>query len=125
MHMDLKERSERERFIRSFSYAWDGIKSTFGSERNFQIHTVICILVTAAAFFYHITLTEWLIVLFLMGGMLSLELMNTAVERLVDLVTAEYHPLAKAAKDAAAGAVLIYAVLAVIIGLIIFIPKIL
>ncbi|WP_374702793.1 MULTISPECIES: diacylglycerol kinase family protein [Bacillaceae] len=125
MLMGLKGRSERERFFRSFSFAWDGILTTFKTERNFQFHIVICILVTAASFFFHISLSEWIIVLFLMGGMLSLELMNTALERIVDLVTSEYHPLAKAGKDAAAGAVLIYAVLAVIIGLIIFIPKVL
>ena len=65
-----------------------------------------------------------MILLFLIGGMLSLELMNTAIERAVDLITKDYHPLAKAAKDAAAGAVFVYALLSVIIGLIIFIPKI-
>jgi undecaprenol kinase len=63
-------------------------------------------------------------VLFAIGGMLSLELMNTAVERVVDLATKDYHPLAKQAKDIAAGAVFIYAALSVIIGAIIFLPKI-
>jgi undecaprenol kinase len=123
--MDLKEKSERERFIKSFYYAWQGIKMTLIHERNFQIHTAVCLIVTGAGLYFRLSAGEWIIILFLMGGMLSLELMNTAVERVVDLVTADYHPLAKAAKDAAAGAVLIYAILAVMIGLLIFFPKIL
>ncbi|MEK3807910.1 diacylglycerol kinase family protein [Metabacillus sp. SLBN-84] len=125
MRMDLKEKSERERFLKSFYYAWQGIKMTLIHERNFQIHAAVCLIVTGAGLYFHLSAVEWIIVLFLMGGMLSLELMNTAVERVVDLVTADYHPLAKAAKDAAAGAVLIYAILAVMIGLLIFFPKIL
>jgi undecaprenol kinase len=68
---------------------------------------------------------EWLFVIFAIGGMFALELLNTAIERLVDLVTMEYHPLAKQAKDIAAGAVFLYAIFSVIVGFIIFIPRIL
>lgn len=64
------------------------------------------------------------VVLVLIGGMLALELLNTAIEHVVDLVTDQYHPLAKAAKDAAAGAVCVFAVISCIIGLLIFLPKI-
>lgn len=66
---------------------------------------------------------EWSIVVLLIGGMLALEMMNAAIERVVDLVTLENHPLAKHAKDLAAGAVLVYAISSVVIGLIIFVPK--
>lgn len=70
-------------------------------------------------FFLNFTELEWIIVLFLIAGMLALELMNTALEHVVDLVIKERDPLAKAAKDAAAGAVFVYAILSVIIGVMI------
>lgn len=66
---------------------------------------------------------EWFIVLILIGGMLSLELVNAAIERVVDLTTTEWHPLAKQAKDLSAGAVLIYAIVSALIGMLLFIPK--
>ncbi|MBT2710139.1 diacylglycerol kinase family protein [Pseudomonas sp. ISL-84] len=93
-------------------------------ERNLQIHLFISIAVILLGLVFAISWIEWIIILFAIGGMLSLELMNTAVERVVDLATEEYHPLAKQAKDTAAGAVFIYAFLSVIIGTIIFLPKI-
>jgi undecaprenol kinase len=82
------------------------------------------VLVILFAFYYHLSASEWIFILFAIGGMFSLELVNTAIERIVDLVTEEYHPLAKQAKDIAAGAVIVYAILSVIIGCIIFLPKI-
>lgn len=119
--MDLKDPriSEWKRFYESFKFAWSGITVTFKTERNFQIHVYISIVIFLIGFFLHFTKLEWIVVLFLIGGMLSLELMNTALERVVDLVTKDFKPLAKAAKDAAAGAVFVYAILSVIIGLII------
>jgi undecaprenol kinase len=119
--MDLKDPriSEWKRFYESFKFAWSGITETFKTERNFQIHVYISIVIFLIGFFLHFTKLEWIVVLFLIGGMLSLELMNTALERVVDLVTKDFKPLAKAAKDAAAGAVFVYAILSVIIGLII------
>lgn len=82
-------------------------------------------LVIAAGFILRLSVTEWCICLVLFGLILSLELVNTAVESVVDLVTEERKPLAKIAKDTAAGAVLISAIMAAIIGCIIFIPKVL
>ncbi|MBM7604739.1 diacylglycerol kinase [Metabacillus crassostreae] len=67
---------------------------------------------------------DWVVILFLIGGMLALELMNTAIEHVVDLITEDYNPIAKAAKDAAAGAVLVYAILSVIIGVILLLRHI-
>ena len=79
---------------------------------------------TICGVYFDITKLEWLFVLTAIGGMLALELMNTAIEKAVDLVTNETHPLAKAAKDTAAGAVLVYAIFSAVVGLIIFLPRI-
>ncbi|MCM3442082.1 diacylglycerol kinase family protein [Metabacillus halosaccharovorans] len=118
--MDSKEpkNSEWVRFYKSFQYAWNGIVSTFKSERNFQIHVAISIIMFITGMVLRFSIIEWMIVLFLIGGMLALELINTAIEHVVDMITSEKHPLAKAAKDAAAGAVLVYAILSFIIGII-------
>ncbi|WP_412897294.1 diacylglycerol kinase family protein [Bacillus sp. 1P02SD] len=110
------------RFIKSFSFAFQGLREAFFSERNLQIQLLFSIIVVICGFYFHITRMEWMVILLLIGGMFSIELMNTAVEKVVDLVTSEFHPLAKKAKDIAAGSVLIYAIISVIIGLIIFIP---
>ncbi|WP_019154554.1 diacylglycerol kinase family protein [Robertmurraya massiliosenegalensis] len=109
--------------FQSFHYAFDGIKHTLLTERNIRIHLSISIVVIAAGLILKITSFEWMFILFAIGGVIALELINTAIERLVDLATSEHHPLAKQAKDIAAGAVLVYALLSVIIGLMIFLPK--
>lgn len=108
--------------IRSFGYAFEGIWTGIKKERNMKIHCLAVILVTAAGIFFGITATEWCICFLLFGMVVSLELVNTAVEAVVDLVTEEKKPLAKIAKDTAAGAVLFTAIMAVFIGCIIFIP---
>ncbi|MDF2854394.1 MAG: diacylglycerol kinase [Neobacillus sp.] len=110
--------------VNSFSFAVNGIKTAILSERNMRIHMIISILVIGCSFFFSISYVEWIIVILTIGGMIALELVNTAIERVVDLITKEYHPLAEQAKDIAAGAVFVYAITAVIIGIIIFLPKI-
>lgn len=110
---------------KSFGYAFEGIWTGIRKERNMRIHCLAVILVTAAGTFFGLTSAEWCICLLLFGMVISLELVNTAVEAVVDLVTEERKPLAKIAKDTAAGAVLFTAVMAVIIGCIIFIPHLL
>ncbi|AGK54961.1 diacylglycerol kinase family protein [Bacillus sp. 1NLA3E] len=114
-----------QKVYKSFSFAIQGIIHAFKHERNLKIHFVAALLVILLGCWLQLTTTEWLFVLLAIGGVITLELLNTAVERLVDLVTKEDHPLAKQAKDIAAGAVLVYAILSVLIGLIIFIPKLL
>lgn len=109
-------------FWRSFSHAIAGILTAAKMERNMRFHLVCSCLVLFLSYYFSLTRTEWVFILFLIGGMLSLELINTAVERVVDLVTLEYHPLAKQAKDLAAGAVFIYAILSITAGIIIFWP---
>lgn len=85
--------------------------------------SAVTLLVIIAVFVLGLSITEWCICLGLFGLVMALELVNTAVEAVVDLVTAERHPLAKIAKDTAAGAVLIAAIMAAVIGLLIFVPK--
>jgi undecaprenol kinase len=111
------------KFIQSFGYAWNGIRHGIGAEQNAKLHLVSAIIVIVAGFMTGLSQSEWFIVIILICGMLALELMNSAVERVVDLLTTERHPLAKQAKDLAAGAVLVYAIGSAIIGLILFIPK--
>jgi len=89
-----------------------------------KIHCLVASIVIILGGFYGLSAIEWMFISFAIGGVLALELLNTAIERVVDLVTEELHPLAKQAKDIAAGAVLIYAILSVVIGSIIFFPKI-
>ena len=92
-------------------------------ERNMKIHCAAAILVVIAGVILKISSLEWCICLTLFGLIMALELVNTAVEAVVDLVTEERKPLAKIAKDTAAGAVLIAAIMAAIAGIIIFLPK--
>lgn len=111
--------------LRSFYYAISGISSAIKTERNLRIHLTLSLLVIFLGFAFSITRIEWLIVILVLGGMLCAELINTAIERVVDLATEEYHPLAKQAKDIAAGAVLLFAVTSVVVGIVIFVPRIL
>ncbi len=108
---------------KSFGYAFEGIFAVIRKERNMKIHCCMMALVIAAGLFFQISAAEWCVCFVLFGLIMSLELVNTAVESVVDLVTEERHPLAKLAKDAAAGAVLIASIMAVAAGLIIFIPR--
>ena len=115
-------KNRKQPLFKSFCYAFEGIWTGISKERNMKIHCLAVILVTAVGTFVGLTPMEWCICLLLFGMVISLELVNTAVEAVVDLVTEERKPLAKIAKDTAAGAVLFTAIMAVIIGGIIFIP---
>jgi len=113
----------RERF-KSFVYAFQGIGSFLKKEHNAWIHCTAIIVVTLTGFHFGITKTEWCIVLLCFGMVLAAEAFNTAIERLVNLVSPDFHPIAGDVKDVAAGAVLICAIVAAIIGGIIFLPYI-
>ena len=108
---------------KSFGYAFEGIFTCIRKERNMKIHVTVTLLVVIAGLVLGLSVTEWCICLALFGLVMALELVNTAVEAVVDMVTEAFHPLAKIAKDTAAGAVLIAAIMAAIAGLIIFVPK--
>lgn len=111
------------KFLKGFTYAFQGVMYGL-MERNFKFHCVATVVVILAGLYVKLSETEWFIIIMLIGGVLALELMNSAVERVVDLITTEQHPLAKQAKDLAAGAVLVFSIASAIIGLIIFVPKI-
>ena len=113
-----------KRTINSFKYAFNGLIDTYRTEQSVWIYIPVALIVILIGFYLKINTTEWLIIILILGIILSLELINTALEAVVDLATEKYHPLAKKAKDTVSAAVLIFAVTSVIIGLIIFIPKI-
>ena len=108
----------------AFSYAWRGIKCLAGGEAHMRIHIAVALMVIAAGFFFRISSTEWCAVSLCIGGVFMAEGFNTALERVCDRVSHDYHPLIRDAKDIAAGAVLLFVMAAVAVGLIIFIPKI-
>lgn len=115
-------KSTSQTIAKSFGHAFDGI--LFGlDERNMKIHCTMAVLVVFFGLVLHISVSEWCTCFGLFGLVMGLELVNTAIEAVVDLVTDEFKPLAKRAKDAAAGAVLIAAIMAAVAGLIIFIPR--
>ncbi|MBP3964192.1 diacylglycerol kinase family protein [Paenibacillus lignilyticus] len=110
------------RLLRSFYYAGSGILSAVRTQANMKIHVVCAIVVNAAGLVVGLTRMEWAVIIAAQAVVMAAELMNTAVEHVVDLASPSRHPLAKAAKDTAAGGVLVAAIGAVIIGLFVFIP---
>lgn len=125
MNMDLKDNKRKYKYSETFKFALEGIRVSFINEKNIRFHLFFSVFVIVFGIIFNLTQTEWMFIFFAIAGMIIVEMINTAIERVVDLVTDQYHPLAKQAKDIAAGAVLIYAILSVVIGMIIFIPKIL
>lgn len=115
---------ESHDFMKRVALAMSGIKLAFLQEKNLKIQTAIGVIVIILAVIVQVSLTDLAIILLLIGGVLSLELINTAIERTVDLATQSDHPLAKAAKDIAAGAVLTFSFFSVIIGIIILLKQI-
>jgi len=107
--------------IKSFFYAFSGIGRTAITQRNMKIHLCFAVLALMANTVLRLTVMEWVIILILIGLVLSFECFNTAIESLVDRFSTEEHHLSRNAKDAAAGAVLIMAIIAVIVGFIIYI----
>lgn len=118
------KREKKAPLLQSFRYAFEGIFAGIRKERNMKIHCAVMCLVVIAGVYFQIAVVEWCLCLILFGLVMALELVNTAVEAVVDLVTEERKPLAKLAKDTAAGAVLIAAIAAAVVGCIIFLPKI-
>jgi len=108
----------------SFKHAFDGLLSSIKIERNMRIHIFIMFLVIIAGSILNISLWDWTVCIILFGAVISSELINTAIENLVDTVMPYKNEKAKLVKDIAASAVLIWAIMSAIIGLIIFIPKV-
>lgn len=108
----------------SFKYAFSGIKTLLLHEANAWIHCIAMVLVIVAGFLLELSSTEWIAVVIVIGGVFAAEGLNTAIERLADVVSPGYHETIKQVKDLSAGAVLFMAIAAAIVGLIIFVPKI-
>ncbi|CAM3443617.1 diacylglycerol kinase family protein [Brevibacillus invocatus] len=111
---------EWHRFVRSFSCAIEGIAYTVKTQRNMQIHLVAAVLALVASWWLDISRNDTLLVFFAIALVFALEIVNTAIEAAVDIASPDWHAKAKIAKDAAAGAVLVAACLAVLIGIAVF-----
>ncbi len=111
-------------FFESFGYAWRGICET-AQGRNFKVQAGVGVLALVLGAIFQISVYEWIAVLVCIGMVLGSECFNTSIENVVDLASPEIHPLAKIAKDAAAGAVLCFSISSLLVGIIIFLPKLL
>ncbi len=108
----------------SFKYAWQGVKYSFATQRNFRVHTVIASVAISLGFYLHVTTVEMAIISLTCATVMVLELLNTAIESVVDLTVKQtYHELAKIAKDCSAGAVLISAIAALLVAGFILLPR--
>lgn len=113
-----------KQFINSVGFALNGIRILLKNERNFKIHFILFLIALLLGFFLNITVLEWIVILLTSALVLGMEAINSALEKLCDHVTPDQHFLIKSVKDMAAGAVLIAAMIALIIGGFIFIPPI-
>ncbi len=109
-------------FIKSFNHAIDGVIYTIKNERNFRIHLILLSITIIIGLFFHLTTTEWLFITVISSMVLFAELINTAVENTLDWLEPNHHDDVKIVKDVCAGAVLVTAVGAIIMGIIIFTP---
>ena len=112
----------RAGLLSSFRFASEGIVYALRTQRNFRIHLAITGLVVAVGMWLELSALSWALLALTVGGVLVTEVFNTAAERLVDLVSPDYHPLAKQVKDLMAGAVLIAAVASIIVGVFVLGP---
>lgn len=113
------------RFFKGFLYAARGLRHTVVTQLNFRVHLLAMLLVFLAGWYFQVSRMEWVAIVICVFAVFAAELANTAIEALVDLVSPTFNPKAGLAKDIAAGMVLVTAVMAVIVALIIFVPKIL
>jgi len=116
---------DKKRLVNSFKYAFNGIKLGILNEQNLVIHFITMILVIIVGLLLRISFTEWMICIILFVLVISAELINTAIESVCDAIDNKYNKNIKIAKDTAAAAVLIRALGAIIIGIMIFLPKLL
>lgn len=116
--------SKKHSVLQAFYYAFRGLQNFFFRERNGKIQLVIGCITVIAAFVLHISQVEWLIILLCIGLVLSLEMLNSAIEKLCDLVHRDFHPVIKIVKDVSAASVLWSSIISTVIGCVIFIPKI-
>ncbi len=109
--------------IKSFYYAFKGVADVLRTQYNMRIHLLAAFMAIVLGIVLNISTSEWIAICICIGMVMALEAMNTAVEYLTDLVSPDYHPLAGKAKDAAAAAVLLAAIAALVVGCLVFGPK--
>ncbi len=119
----MSSNTPKHTLFKSFLFAFKGVALIL-KERNFIIHLIAAITAVALGFIFTISINEWLAIIICISMVLCLEIINTSIEKTIDLLHPQMHPKAGAIKDLAAAAVLIAAITAVIVGLIIFVPKI-
>lgn len=128
MRLPLQDKRVKQlglkRFFKSFTYNFEGLRYALLNEQSMIIHFVAATVVIILGFLLKINKYEWMITLLIIACVISGEFINTAIEAVVDMVMPDKHPLAKIAKDTASTAVGIFALVALIIGCIIFLPKI-
>lgn len=113
-----------KRFINSWKNSFAGLAYAYTQEQSLTIHTILTVIVVASGIYFKIGTFQWALVLFAMALIIATELLNTAIEATVDLVTEEYHPLAKIAKDCASAAVFVVSIMAAGMWIYVFLPKI-
>ena len=110
--------------LKSFKYAFNGLRILLTEEHNSRVHFIVAICTIIAAFYFNIIVEEWIALIFAIGFVITVEIINSSIENICDFISPEKHDLIKKVKDLAAAAVLISVITAVIIGLIVFIPKV-
>jgi diacylglycerol kinase len=116
-------RRRQQSLLRSFRVSWDGLVEALRTDRNLRIHAAATVLVALAGLWFRLRPAEWSVLALTIGLVWVSELLNTAIEAVVDLASPEHHDLARRAKDIASAAVLVAAVAAVVVGLAIFGPR--
>lgn len=127
MNMESRENNKKfsiNRFFRSFKFSWEGLKYAYKYEQSMTIHFVSTVLTIILGFVLNISLIEWIICILTLGFVMVAELLNTAIEAIVDLASPKIHPLAKISKDTASAAVAVYSFITIFCLSLIFIPKI-
>ena len=110
------------RFFKSFQYAFQGIRFSLHEQLSIKIEIAAALTVILFAFYFEITKHEWIAVLLCIGLVISMEMVNSAIENLVDLVSPQIHPIAGKVKDIASAAVLVASIVAAAVGVIVFLP---
>lgn len=122
--MELKNKNKKRTFIDSLKNCIDGIIYVYKTEKNFKKEIIIGLFVIIASIILKINVTEWIVVILLINIVLVSELVNTSLEKTVDLYTKEYNKIGKVIKDSAGASVLVVSIASAIIGILIFLPKI-
>jgi diacylglycerol kinase len=118
------ERFSIKKRIKSFGYAFNGLRIVVKEEHNARIHLFATICVIAAGILFQISIIEWIAIAFAIGFVFSMEIINSAIENIADFISPEKHYMIKKIKDLSAAGVLISAIIALAVGIVVFIPKI-